>query len=387
MREQAMRLFLSYASEDHQEAEEIDLALKGAGHKVFFDKSSLPPASDFHSRIRLGVKESDAMVFLITEHSVNEKAFTISELEYAKRKWPHPADRVLPVMLKPTPYGSIPAYLKGVNILEPRGNVAAAVVTAVSDLHSRTPKISRYLRPFAYALVAAAVILLAYFFYPRDQLTIHNKYSDEITVLVGGGRTVLRGNESTKVDAAREGTLMQLYSCGWGETRIGDAPPGCRWIPYTGYIGQVWVIVASPPAPRVVMRSPQSDGEIPPSSVTIVDLSMLFAALDSSRSELRRKSRKSLGEVLDEQANGKLTREVIARVAMPRATYYTKIGVTEAINELGRLSAQKAVIPLDDVPGAIADLNSARAGADEKLMSSISKALLVVNKAQNSQSP
>jgi hypothetical protein len=47
-----MKVFLSYASEDRQIAEEIQLALTGAGHNVFFDRESLAPAGEFYSRLR-----------------------------------------------------------------------------------------------------------------------------------------------------------------------------------------------------------------------------------------------------------------------------------------------------------------------------------------------
>jgi hypothetical protein len=129
-----MQLFLSYASEDRQIAEQIQLALIGAGHDVFFDRESLPPGGDYHARIQSAIQESDIFVFLISPDSVVQGSFALTELKYARTKWPHPKARVVPVILRPTAWDGIPNYLKAVTVLEPEGSVAAEVVTAVAAL-------------------------------------------------------------------------------------------------------------------------------------------------------------------------------------------------------------------------------------------------------------
>ena len=50
-----MKIFLSYATEDRALAEQIQLALAGAGHEVFFDRESLPAGGDYHERIKASV--------------------------------------------------------------------------------------------------------------------------------------------------------------------------------------------------------------------------------------------------------------------------------------------------------------------------------------------
>lgn len=135
-----MKIFLAYASEDRGSAEQIYFALSGDGHKVFFDRTSLPAGSDFNARIRRAIGESGLMVFLISEDSVASSAYTLTELSFAEKKWPHPAGRVVPVMARPTPLDRVPNYLKAVTILEPRGDVPAEVADAVrSTLDSRSP--------------------------------------------------------------------------------------------------------------------------------------------------------------------------------------------------------------------------------------------------------
>ena len=133
------KIFLSYASEDRALAEDIQLALSGAGHDVFFDRRSLPAGGDYHERIRRAVGDADLFVFLISPDSVDAGGYALTEVGYARDKWAHPKGRVLPVMGRTTPFASIPAYLKSVTLLEPSGNVPAEVADAVAKLFAAAP--------------------------------------------------------------------------------------------------------------------------------------------------------------------------------------------------------------------------------------------------------
>ncbi|MEP6876676.1 MAG: toll/interleukin-1 receptor domain-containing protein [Burkholderiales bacterium] len=126
-----MQVFLSYASEDRGTAEEIELALRGAGHSVFFDRESLPPGGEFHARIRDAVRRCDAFVFLVTTNSIATGSYARTELKYARERWEFPGERVLPVLLSKVPLDEIPPYLKSVTFLEPEGNTAAEVADAI----------------------------------------------------------------------------------------------------------------------------------------------------------------------------------------------------------------------------------------------------------------
>lgn len=129
-----MRIFISYSSPDRPLAEEIQLALLGEGHDVFFDKESLPPGGEYHKRIKSAIILADAFIFLITKNSVEPGSYALTELKFFRMQWPHPNGRLLPVRLDDTPWGKMPAYLKSVTVLEPFGNVAAEVLAAVSAL-------------------------------------------------------------------------------------------------------------------------------------------------------------------------------------------------------------------------------------------------------------
>jgi hypothetical protein len=130
-------VFISYASEDRKFAEDIQLALCGAGYRVFFDKESLPAGGDYHSRIRQWVEDSDILVFLISPDSVKSGGYALTELKYAREKWAHPGGRVLPVVVRSTEFESIPKYLRAVTLLEPEGNVAAETVGAVTRMREQ----------------------------------------------------------------------------------------------------------------------------------------------------------------------------------------------------------------------------------------------------------
>ncbi|MCI0627323.1 MAG: toll/interleukin-1 receptor domain-containing protein [Acidobacteria bacterium] len=123
-----MIIFLSYSSDRRDIAEQVNLALIGSGHKVFFDRDSLPAGDDYHIRIRKGVENSEVFVFLISPKSVALGSYSLTELKYARQKWPDPRQRVLPVMIERTEYQQMPNYLKVVTVLEPEGNVPAEVV-------------------------------------------------------------------------------------------------------------------------------------------------------------------------------------------------------------------------------------------------------------------
>jgi len=69
---------------------------------VLFDKESTPPGADFLARIQEAIDRADAMIFLISQPSLQEDSFTLAELEMAQCKWPNARRKVFPVMVNPT---------------------------------------------------------------------------------------------------------------------------------------------------------------------------------------------------------------------------------------------------------------------------------------------
>ncbi|MCI4663194.1 MAG: toll/interleukin-1 receptor domain-containing protein [Neomegalonema sp.] len=134
-----MKVFVSYASEQRAIVEPIAAAIRERGHSVFFDRSDLPEGSSYHDRIAAAVTAADALVFAVSPESVQEKRYTLTELLYAERKWPSPGGRVLPVIVAETPIDDLPAYLKSVNLLHPRGNLAAETAFALDRMRASLP--------------------------------------------------------------------------------------------------------------------------------------------------------------------------------------------------------------------------------------------------------
>lgn len=129
-----MQIFLSYTAEDKNIAEPIAFSLRARGHKVFFDRDDLPPGGEYDMRIEKAVERSALFVFLLSPASIAKGRFTLTELEFARRKWRKADGHVLPVMIKPVEFEAIPNFLKSVTILEPKGNAAAEVAVAVEPL-------------------------------------------------------------------------------------------------------------------------------------------------------------------------------------------------------------------------------------------------------------
>jgi hypothetical protein len=151
-----VKVFLSHASEQGEIARSIEIALRGEGHSVFLDRSSLPAGETYDDQIREAIAQCDLFVFLISPDAVARGRYTLTELELAEHKWPHPSGGVLPVMVSATELASVPAYLKGVTILEPQGNIAAAVAMAAARI--ARPWYRRVGRGGAAVLVGAGLL-------------------------------------------------------------------------------------------------------------------------------------------------------------------------------------------------------------------------------------
>jgi len=129
-----MRIFLSFPSELEAKADDIAQSLRNSNYDVFFSHDDLPPGDSFDARVEQAIESSDCMVFLISPEAVTKGRYTLTELAFARNKWPNPSNRVLPVMMAPTALDKVPSYLKAVTILEPEGSAAAETRAAVARM-------------------------------------------------------------------------------------------------------------------------------------------------------------------------------------------------------------------------------------------------------------
>ena len=118
-----MRIFLSYAWQDREQAKSIYLALRDQGHRVFFDRADLPSGDEYHNRIREAIEGSRLFVFLISPDAVDAQSYTLTELEIVEKA----RVKLLPVMLRETDIATLPASLQAVTIHRSEGNIAASV--------------------------------------------------------------------------------------------------------------------------------------------------------------------------------------------------------------------------------------------------------------------
>ncbi|MCM3903139.1 MAG: toll/interleukin-1 receptor domain-containing protein [Pyrinomonadaceae bacterium] len=175
-----MKIFLCYSSSECTTAESIRLALVAEGHEVFFDRSDLPAGGEYHARISLAIKASALFIFLVSPDSLTKGRYTLTELDIAQGQWEHPAGHVLPVLVQPTPIKDLPAYLRAVTLLEPKGDVAADVARAVRQLSSSGPG-KKLVTGMAIVLVLASVIAFLF----TSTRALKNEMADQLSV----GRT------------------------------------------------------------------------------------------------------------------------------------------------------------------------------------------------------
>jgi tetratricopeptide (TPR) repeat protein len=132
-----VQIFISYASEYRDLAQKLALALEAEGHESFLDRARLQAGQPFHGELREAIDGCDLFVFLVAPESVASGSYARSELILAEDRWRHPARRVLPVLVAPTPFESIPPYLQAVTVLQPQGDPVAETLAAVAKMRSR----------------------------------------------------------------------------------------------------------------------------------------------------------------------------------------------------------------------------------------------------------
>lgn len=146
-----MRIFLSYASQDGEQAKSIYLALRDQGHKIFFDRADLPPGDEYHNRIRAAIQKSHLFLFLISANAIDDGSYTLTELDIADKS----GIKLLPVMLHKVAVEQLPAAIKAVTFLETDGSLPGAVA---AEVHRIADQWNR--RRLKYAAAATAVIVM-----------------------------------------------------------------------------------------------------------------------------------------------------------------------------------------------------------------------------------
>ena len=77
-----MKVFISYVNEDRELARRLSRSLEGAGFEVWLDENNILPGDNWAEKVSLALKESQAMVVLISPASVDSK-WVRHEIEFA----------------------------------------------------------------------------------------------------------------------------------------------------------------------------------------------------------------------------------------------------------------------------------------------------------------
>jgi hypothetical protein len=132
-----MFVFLSYAREDREMVERIRSTLAAAGFDCFLDTRSLPPGQEYNARIGQAVARADLFIFLLSAPALEPGSYALTELAFAEKKWRNPSGHVLPVASAKFDFGALPAYLRPINVLQPRGSTEAEVLAWVQERAER----------------------------------------------------------------------------------------------------------------------------------------------------------------------------------------------------------------------------------------------------------
>jgi formylglycine-generating enzyme required for sulfatase activity len=197
-----MKIFISYASQDRAQIEPIRYALEEQGHDVFFDRDDLPPGESFTTRIRSAIERCDLFICCITPDTIDAGSYTLNELEIARRVFPRPSGRVLPVVIRKVPFDQIPPWLKSVTLLEPTGNVTAAVADAVHQIaRKRSQERMRRIAVWAAALVIPVAALIYWVSRPDPPPVIQELQEEEdpTMALIPAGKYTFGDDENSPI--------------------------------------------------------------------------------------------------------------------------------------------------------------------------------------------
>lgn len=160
-----MKIFLSYPHTHKSLAEDVAARLSAAGHDLFWDHLDLPAGQEFDDSISEGIKSCDLFLAIVTPESHKAGKYALTELSFVQQKWRNPSGRVLPILVDGASPEDMPAYLRSVTALTPRGNATAEIVAAASRLRaSRRPNLALLAVPLLVTIAG-----LALWFWPKDQ--------------------------------------------------------------------------------------------------------------------------------------------------------------------------------------------------------------------------
>ncbi|MDX6500157.1 MAG: hypothetical protein QOG23_3417 [Blastocatellia bacterium] len=92
-----MKVFISYAHNDERLAAKVVSYLEKAGLDAWYDKREIMPGDNWADKIAQGLKESDAMVVLLTANALDSESVR-RDIDYALSQKPFKR-RLIPVIV------------------------------------------------------------------------------------------------------------------------------------------------------------------------------------------------------------------------------------------------------------------------------------------------
>ena len=166
-----MKIFLSYSSKDKDMAEKIFLTLLESGHEVFYDRDKLQSGKAYNKTIENELYTSDLLIFLISPNSIKPSSYTLTEIKYAQKKWKHPKNHVLPVMIEDTSYTKMPNYISAVTVFTPDGNIPAEVA---SEVNSFNKNIINIRMKFLVSILSLIIVTILAVYYAKYNIRQEN---------------------------------------------------------------------------------------------------------------------------------------------------------------------------------------------------------------------
>jgi hypothetical protein len=207
-----MKIFVSYASEQHRLAERITIALRNARNFVYFFPSRSTSGGEYDNTIRSAIAKSDVVIFLISPDSVETGNYALTELKFAEEKWPSPHSHVLPVIIQSTPEHLIPEYLR-VSWLKPKGDIAAEVLAEISKWQT-----ARFYRRIKIGFSIGMPIFIAALFIIFMYFTRIQPWKIQPAII----KEIASGNATGHCSIDPQGSGIKQFEKGWMLSRNGS---------------------------------------------------------------------------------------------------------------------------------------------------------------------
>jgi TIR domain len=107
------KVFVSYAREDSEFADQLVDALIAAGFDPLIDRHRMTGGEEFRNRLSALIRECDTVAFVISPDSVDPKSFCAWEVAEASRY----SKRMIPVLYRPLGDAVVPPHLRSLDYI------------------------------------------------------------------------------------------------------------------------------------------------------------------------------------------------------------------------------------------------------------------------------